>query len=50
MDIEAPRIAKSANPDNLLLLWQMKRRTIPLTICDYDEDKGTVTIIPNLRV
>lgn len=46
MDIEAPRIAKSANPGQFIIVMaDEKGERIPLTICDYDEDKGTVTIV-----
>ncbi|GLC31391.1 sulfide/dihydroorotate dehydrogenase-like FAD/NAD-binding protein [Clostridium omnivorum] len=46
MDVEAPRVAKSANPGQFLIVkMDEKGERIPLTICDYDEEKGTVTIV-----
>lgn len=46
MDIEAPRVAKSANPGQFVIVKiDEKGERIPLTICDYDRDKGTVTIV-----
>lgn len=46
MDVEAPRIAKSANPGQFVIVkMDEKGERIPLTICDYDAKKGTVTIV-----
>ena len=46
MDIEAPRVAKSANPGQFVIVkTDEKGERIPLTICDYDSKKGTVTIV-----
>ena len=46
MDIEAPRVAKSAEPGQfIILIADKKGERIPLTICDYDREKGTVTIV-----
>jgi len=46
MDIEAPRVAKSAKPGQFVILKLDERgERIPLTICDYDKAKGTVTIV-----
>lgn len=46
MDIEAPRIAKSANPGQFVIVKvDEKGERIPLTICDYDKEAGTVTIV-----
>lgn len=46
MKIEAPRIAKSANPGQFVIVKMDKKgERIPLTICDYDTTKGTVTIV-----
>ncbi len=46
MDIEAPRVAKSAKPGQFLIIkMHEKGERIPLTICDYDALKGTVTIV-----
>lgn len=46
MDIEAPRVSKSANPGQFIIVKiDEKGERVPLTICDYDEEKGTVTIV-----
>lgn len=46
MDIEAPRVAKSAKPGQfVIVIADEKGERIPLTICDYDREKGTVTIV-----
>jgi ferredoxin--NADP+ reductase len=46
MDIDAPRVAKSANPGQFVIIrLDEKGERIPLTICDYDEEKGTVSIV-----
>lgn len=46
MDIEAPRVAKSSQPGQFVIVkTDEKGERVPLTICDYDEEKGTVTIV-----
>lgn len=46
MDVEAPRVAKSANPGQFVIVkMDEKGERIPLTICDYDKTAGTVTIV-----
>ena len=46
MDIEAPRIAKHCLPGQFVITrYGEKGERIPLTICDYDREKGTVTIV-----
>lgn len=46
MDIEAPRVAKSSKPGQFIIVkLDEKGERIPLTICDYDSIKGTVTIV-----
>jgi ferredoxin--NADP+ reductase len=46
MDVEAPRVAKSAKPGQFLIVkMHEKGERIPLTICDYSAEKGTVTIV-----
>ncbi|MDF2596503.1 MAG: oxidoreductase FAD/NAD(P)-binding domain protein [Clostridia bacterium] len=46
MDIEAPLIAKKAEPGQFIILRvNDEGERIPLTIADYDREKGTVTII-----
>lgn len=46
MEVEAPRVASSARPGQFVIVkMNEKGERIPLTICDYDEEKGTVTIV-----
>lgn len=46
MDVKAPRIAESALPGQFLIVRvDADGERIPLTICDYDKDAGTVTIV-----
>lgn len=46
MDVEAPRVAKSCEPGQFVIVkMDEKGERIPLTICDYDREKGTVTIV-----
>ncbi len=46
MDIEAPRVARSAQPGQFVIIRvHEKGERIPLTICDYNAEKGTVTIV-----
>ena len=46
MEVHAPRIAASALPGQFLIVkTHGKAERIPLTICDYDVQKGTVTIV-----
>jgi ferredoxin--NADP+ reductase len=46
MDVEAPRVAKSCQPGQFVIVrTDEKSERIPLTICDYDREKGTVTIV-----
>ncbi len=46
MDIEAPLVARKAEPGQfIILLVDEDGERIPLTIADYDRDAGTVTII-----
>ncbi len=46
MDILAPRIAKSCKPGQfVIVINDEKGERIPLTVTDYDADKGTVTIV-----
>lgn len=49
MVVEAPRIAKAARPGQFLIVRpNEKGERIPLTISDYDTEKGTVTIVTQL--
>ena len=46
MKIHAPRVAKAAQPGQFIILRtdELGER-IPLTICDYDREAGTITIV-----
>ncbi|MCR5717271.1 MAG: sulfide/dihydroorotate dehydrogenase-like FAD/NAD-binding protein [Lachnospiraceae bacterium] len=46
MVVEAPRVAKHAMPGQFVIVRSEEDgERIPLTICDYDREKGTVTIV-----
>ena len=46
MEIEAPLIAKKAEPGQFIILRAKEdSERIPLTIADFDREKGTITII-----
>ena len=46
MDVEAPRIAKNALPGQFLIVRaDDEGERVPLTICDYDAEAGTVQIV-----
>lgn len=46
MQVKAPRIAASALPGQFLIVrTDTHGERIPLTICDYDPEQGTVTIV-----
>lgn len=46
MDIKAPRVAKAAQPGQFIIVkMHEKSERIPLTICDYNIEKETVTIV-----
>ncbi|MDD6174315.1 MAG: sulfide/dihydroorotate dehydrogenase-like FAD/NAD-binding protein [Firmicutes bacterium] len=46
MDIEAPLVAKKAEPGQFIILRVDEAgERIPLTVADFDREKGTVTII-----
>lgn len=49
MEVDAPRMAKSAQPGQFLIVrTHEKGERIPLTICDYDREKGSVTIVTQI--
>ena len=49
MDVEAPRLAASAQPGQFLIVRaHEKGERIPLTICDYDREAGLVTIVTQI--
>ena len=44
-EVEAPRLAAAAQPGQFLIVRAREQgERIPLTICDFDREKGTVTI------
>ncbi len=46
LDVLAPRVAASAKPGQFVIVrMDEKGERIPLTICDYDVEKGSVTIV-----
>ena len=49
MDVAAPRIAAAAQPGQFLIVRVREEgERIPLTICDYDRSRGTVTIVTQI--
>ena len=46
MEVEAPRVAKHCQPGQFVIVkMDDKGERIPLTICDYDREAGTITIV-----
>ena len=46
MDVVAPRVAKYCEPGQFVIVKiDEKGERVPLTICDYDREAGTVTIV-----
>ena len=46
MDVVAPRVAKHCQPGQFIIVKiDEKGERIPLTICDYDREAGTITIV-----
>ena len=46
MEVDAPMIAKKAEPGQFIILRvDAEGERIPLTIADFDREKGTITII-----
>lgn len=49
MEVEAPRLAKSAQPGQFLIVRATEHgERIPLTVCNYNKEKGTVTIVTQI--
>lgn len=49
MEVNAPRLSASAQPGQFLIVRaRAQGERIPLTICDYDREKGTVTIVTQI--
>ena len=45
-DVEAPRVARAARPGHFLMVRiDDAGERIPLTVADYDPDRGTVTVV-----
>ncbi|MBO4391065.1 MAG: sulfide/dihydroorotate dehydrogenase-like FAD/NAD-binding protein [Lachnospiraceae bacterium] len=46
MVVEAPRVAKHCEPGQFVIVrTDEESERIPLTICDYDREQGTITIV-----
>lgn len=46
MEVKAERIAKSCMPGQFVIVrTDADSERIPLTICDYNREKGTITIV-----
>ncbi len=46
MDVKAPRVAKHCQPGQFVIVKiDEEGERIPLTICDYDREAGTITIV-----
>ena len=46
MDVKAQRVAKACKPGQFVIVrMDDEAERIPLTICDYDREAGTVTIV-----
>ena len=46
MEVEAPRVAKKCEPGQFVIVrMDEEGERIPLTICDYNREAGTVTIV-----
>ena len=46
MEVEAPRVAASCLPGQFVIVrTDEESERIPLTVCDYDREKGTITIV-----
>ena len=46
MDVEAPHVAGHCEPGQFVIVrTEETGERVPLTICDYDREKGTVTIV-----
>lgn len=49
MEIEAPRVAASALPGQFVIVRAREQgERIPLTVCDFDAQRGTVTIVTQI--
>ena len=49
MDVEVPRIASSALPGQFVIVRaRPEGERIPLTVCNYDRSRGTVTLVTQI--
>lgn len=49
MEVEAPRVANAAKPGQFLIVRACDEgERIPLTVCNFNKDKGTVTIVTQI--
>ena len=50
MVVHAPRVASHCQPGQFIIVkMDEKGERIPLTICDYDREEGTITIVSHLQ-
>ena len=46
VDVEAPNVAKACLPGQFVIVrLDEKAERVPLTICDYDREKNTITLV-----
>ena len=46
MEVEAPRVAKACQPGEFIIVrMDEKGERVPLTICDYNREEGTISIV-----
>ena len=46
MEVEAPRVARACEPGEFVIVkMDEEGERIPLTICDFDREKGTITTV-----
>ena len=46
MEVEAKRVAKTCEPGQFVIVrMDSEGERIPLTICDYNREEGTITIV-----
>ena len=46
MEVEAPRVAKACQPGEFVIVRMDEcGERIPLTICDYNREEGTISIV-----
>ena len=46
LEVEAPDVAKHCQPGQFIILRaDAEGERVPFTICDYDREKGTITLL-----